>query len=61
MRFAKFCAAGLNFQLHIFSMERIRTLSQPHDQARVHSDKLDINPRFINLTWTWLEYEISLQ
>ena len=27
MRFMKFCAAGKNFQLHVFSMERIRTLS----------------------------------
>ena len=43
MRFVKFSATGQNFQLHVFSMERIWTLSRPHGRPRVRSG---------NLPWT---------
>ena len=36
-QFATFCAAGSNYQLHFFSMERIRTLRWPHGRPRVLS------------------------
>ena len=39
MRCVKFCAAGWNFQLYVFSIKRIRTLSRPHGRPRVRSGK----------------------
>ena len=66
--FVPYFTAGKNFQRHYLSMERIRTLSQPHCRLRVRSvypfilaraEKLRYGLTVTNLR-SWWNYELLL-